>query len=126
VLSALRSWLLGDPAVAAAVGPRVQISRADVAGVVPAIALELSGGPGTLNAAMDQVEISVHAWSSTSWAEALGALGAAIARLRGATHASGLSAPLLAVTSVGAPRQVSELDYYHAQMDVTCIVRGAA
>ncbi len=124
VLSALRAWLLADAGVAAAVGTRVHISRADVAGVVPALALELGGGAGQLNVGMDQVDVRLDAWSSASWAEALAALDAAAAACKGKTHADGLGAPLLAVTAVGAPTQIGEQDYYHAQITVTVIVRG--
>lgn len=126
VLASLRSWLLADAGVAAAVGTRVYTARADVAGQVPAIALELSGGAGRLARSVDQVDVAVHAWSSVSWSEALGALDAAADALRDKTFADGLSAPVLAVAQVGAPSQVSEQDYYHAQFTVTLIVRGGA
>ena len=123
VLGALRSWLLDHAPLTSVVGQGVYVSRADVAGRVPAIALELAGGEGQFNQAMDRMAVDIAAWSSVSWAEALSALTAAASRLRNASRATGLPSPLLRVSSVGAPRQVSEGDYYHATLTVTVIAK---
>lgn len=125
MLASLRAWLLADSALAAIVGERVHVSRSDVAGNVPAVAVEMAGGAGQMNEVMDRADVTVNAWSLVSWAEALSALDAAAKRLRNATHVTGLAAPVLRVSSVGAPRQVSDASYYHAQFTITCIVKEA-
>lgn len=126
VLAALRAWLLASAGVSALVGTRIFVSRADVSGVVPALAVELGGGSGIQNPGIDQVEIRLNAWSSVSWAEALAALDAAAAALRGTTFRDGLPAPVLSVTRVGAPSQISDQTYFHAQLSVTVLARGGA
>lgn len=123
-LAALRTWLLADAGVAAAVGTRVYTARADVAGVVPAVALELDGGAGSIAPTLDSQDVAVSAWSSVSWAEALAALDAVAKRCNLKTVVDGLPSPLLNITRVGSARQVSEQDYYHAQLTLTVIVRG--
>lgn len=123
ILASLRAWLLGSAALVALVGQRVHVARADVAGAVPAVALELAGGGGQMNHAMGRVSVTINAWSQVSWAEALDVLHEASARLRNATHVDGLTAPVLSVASVGAPSQVSDAMYYHATVSITCIVR---
>ncbi|MEW5763583.1 MAG: DUF3168 domain-containing protein [Acidobacteriota bacterium] len=126
VLASIRTWLLASAGVAALVGARIHVSRADVSGVVPALALELGGGSGALNPGIDQVEIRVNAWSSVSWSEALAALDAAADALRNKTFRDGLPAPALSVIRVGAPSQISDQTYFHAQLSVTVLARGGA
>lgn len=124
VLASIRAWLLASAGVSAIVGTRIHVSRADVSGVVPALALELGGGPGALNPGIDQIEIRLNAWSSASWAEALAALDAAADALRNVTFRDGLAAPVLSVTRVGAPSQISDHTYFHAQLSLTVLARG--
>lgn len=123
VFIALRTFLLADAGVSGLVAQRIYPKRSDIAGAAPAATLELAGGPGAMNTAMEELDVRVGAYSADSWEESFAVLDAIEKRLYGANFLDGLTAPVLSVTRCDAPVQAAEGDYYHSQQTFSVIAR---
>lgn len=120
VLAAIRTRLLGAPKITDLVGQRVFVSRADVAGQVPAIALEIVGGEGRFSRKHHRVDVRVHIWSAVSWAQAFEIQDNVSNELdfEPTDRFPELPSPLLTIRA-SAPIQMPQGDYYHVTQTFT-------
>jgi len=126
VLSALRSRLLASPKITDLVGQKVYVSRADVAGQTPAVALEIAGGEGRLNRKHHRVDVRVNIWSAVSWAQAFEIQDNVSNELdfTPSDRFPEFPEPLLTVTA-SAPIQMPQGDYYHLVQTFTVTAKEA-
>jgi hypothetical protein len=114
-IAAMRAHALLQFSITRLVAQRIFLSRSDVAGQVPAIALEPAGGPGYQNQKYYVSDVRVHFWSSVNWAECYEVQNAFANVFEGSDYTQdggALPEPLVQITA-GAPQQMPKGDYYH-------------
>ncbi len=124
VLAALRTRLLSSEGLTAIVGERIYVSRADVAGLVPAVVLRLNGGSDANHPAFTTPDVAVDIYSATSWQEAFSVQGQVTDCLRLKDIRDGLPEPLRRITC-NPPQQMPQGDYFHLVQIFHCVVKEA-